>query len=52
MNPLQSTMRPDCFIKSPPIPLGAVSPKGNLFEVILLLAGNLDSGITDILLLS
>jgi hypothetical protein len=40
-------MGPDCLVKSPPIPWGAVSPTGNLFEVVLLLAGCLDSGITD-----
>jgi hypothetical protein len=35
------------YIFKPPIPCGAVSPTGNLFEAILLLAGCLDSGITD-----
>jgi hypothetical protein len=33
----------------PSYPWGAVSPIGNLFEAILLLAGYLDSGITDTL---
>jgi hypothetical protein len=47
MNPLQSTMGPDRLVKSPPISQGAVSPMGNLFEAILLLAGCVYSGITD-----
>jgi hypothetical protein len=42
MNPLQSTMGPYRLVKSPPIPWGAVSPVGNLFEGILLLTDCLD----------
>jgi hypothetical protein len=47
MNSLQPQMGPDDLVKSPPILRGAISLMGNLFEAILLLAGCLDSGITD-----
>jgi hypothetical protein len=47
INPFQSTIGPDRLVTSPPIPWGTVSPMGNLFEVILLLAACLDRGITD-----